>query len=56
MRSNARIYNSVLALSSVGHNNKSLIGGTFVLGGSAYHRIGSMVPGAVSSVLFLISA
>jgi hypothetical protein len=52
VRSNARIYNSVLALSSVGHNNKSLIGGTFVLGGSAYHRIGSIVPGAVSSVLF----
>jgi hypothetical protein len=54
VRSNARIYNSVLALSSVGHNNKSLIGGTFVLGGSAYHRIGSIVPGAVSSVLFNI--
>ena len=39
VRSNARIYNSVLAL-----------------GGSAYHRIGSIVPGAVSSVLFLTSA
>jgi len=53
VRSNARIYNSVLALSSVGHDNKSLIGGTFVLGGSAYHRIGSIVPGAATSVFVL---
>jgi hypothetical protein len=46
VRSNFRIYNSVMALASVGHSNKSVIGGTFVLGGSAYHRIGSLIPGA----------
>ena len=44
VRSNFRIYNSVLALASVGHDNQSLVGGTFVLGGKAYHRIGSIVP------------
>jgi hypothetical protein len=47
VRSNFRIYNSVMALASVGHSNKSLTGGTFVLGGSAYHRIGSLLPGKV---------
>jgi hypothetical protein len=36
-----------MALASVGHSNKSLTGGTFVLGGSAYHRIGSLLPGTV---------
>jgi hypothetical protein len=46
VRSNFRIYNSVMALASVGHSNKSVVGGTFVLGGSAYHRIGSLIPGA----------
>jgi len=47
VRSNFRIYNSVMALASIGHSNKSLAGGTFVLGGHAYHRIGSMLPGNV---------
>jgi hypothetical protein len=37
-------------LASVGHSNKSLTGGTFVLGGSAYHRIGSLLPGTVCVV------
>jgi hypothetical protein len=46
VRSNFRIYNSLMALASVGHSNKSIVGGTFVLGGSSYHRIGSLVPGA----------
>jgi len=50
VRSNFRIYNSVMALASVGHSNKSLTGGTFVLGGSAYHRIGSLLPGTVCVV------
>jgi hypothetical protein len=36
-----------MALASIGHSNKSLAGGTFVLGGHAYHRIGSMLPGNV---------
>ena len=46
VRGNFRIYNSLMALASVGHSNKSIVGGTFVLGGSSYHRIGSLVPGA----------
>jgi hypothetical protein len=50
VRSNFRIYNSVMALASVGHSNKSLVGGTFVLGGKAYHRMGSILPGNVSAV------
>jgi hypothetical protein len=45
VRSNIRRYNSVMAFASTGHSNKSLIGGTFVLGGRSYHRIGSLLPG-----------
>ncbi len=45
VRQNIRAYNTVLAFASTGHSNKSLIGGTFVLGGRSYHRIGSLLPG-----------
>ena len=45
VRQNIRPYNTVLAFASTGHANKSLIGGTFVLGGRTYHRIGSLLPG-----------
>jgi hypothetical protein len=48
VRANLRIYNSIVAMASVGHDNKSIVGGTFVLGGSAYHRIGSILPGMIS--------
>jgi hypothetical protein len=44
VRQNMRSYNSVMAFASTGHDNKSLIDGTFVLGGRAYHRIGPMLP------------
>jgi hypothetical protein len=47
VRQNIRPYNTVLAFASTGHQNKSLIGGTFVLGGRAYHRIGSLLPGVI---------
>ena len=46
VRQNMRPYNTVMAFASTGHDNKSLIGGTFVLGGRTYHRIGSVLPGA----------
>ena len=46
VRQNIRPYNTVLAFASTGHVNKSIIGGTFVLGGRTYHRIGSILPGA----------
>jgi hypothetical protein len=45
VRQNIRPYNTVMAFASTGHSNKSLIGGTFVLGGRAYHRIGPLLPG-----------
>lgn len=44
VRQNIRAYNTVVAFASTGHTNKSLIGGTFVLGGRSYHRIGSLLP------------
>lgn len=44
VRQNMRSYNSVMAFASTGHNNKSLVDGTFVLGGRAYHRIGPILP------------
>jgi hypothetical protein len=45
VRQNIRPYNTVMAFASTGHVNKSIIGGTFVLGGRTYHRIGSILPG-----------
>jgi hypothetical protein len=54
VRSNFRIYNSVMALASVGHSNKSLVGGTFVLGGKAYHRIGSILPGNITFAIHCV--
>ena len=44
VRQNIRSYNTVMAFASVGHANKSFVDGTFVLGGRAYHRIGSLLP------------
>jgi hypothetical protein len=46
VRQHMRAYNSAMAFASTGHANKSLIDGTFVLGGRAYHRIGSILPPA----------
>ena len=45
VRQNIRSYNTVMAFASTGHKNKSIVGGTFVLGGRTYHRIGSLLPG-----------
>jgi hypothetical protein len=42
--SSIRAYNMSMAMASVGHQNKSLPDGMFVLGGRTYHRIGSMIP------------
>ena len=47
VRQNIRAYNTVLAFASTGHQNKSIVGGTFVLGGRTYHRIGSILPGTI---------
>jgi hypothetical protein len=44
VKQNIRCYNTVMAFASVGHANKSFVDGTFVLGGRAYHRIGSLLP------------
>jgi hypothetical protein len=44
VRQNIRSYNMALAMASVGHSNISLPGGTFVLGGRTYHRVGSLQP------------
>ncbi len=41
---NIRSYNSALSLASVGHKSVGLPDGMFVLGGKAFHRIGSMLP------------
>jgi hypothetical protein len=41
---NIRVYNMALSMASVGHQNKSLPDGMFVLGGRTYHRVGSMLP------------
>ena len=48
VRKNIRSYNTVMAFASTGHQNKSIVGGTFVLGGRTYHRIGSLLPGYMS--------
>jgi hypothetical protein len=44
VRQHIRAYNAAMAFASTGHANKSLVDGTFVLGGRAYHRIGSILP------------
>jgi len=44
VRSNIRAYNSLLAFTSVGHKDKSLVDGTFVLSGKSYHRMGTLQP------------
>ena len=44
VRKNIRSYNMAMAMASVGHKNKSLPDGTFVMGGRSYHRIGSLLP------------
>ncbi len=44
VRQNIRSYNSIMAFASTGHKNKSFVDGTFVLGGRAYHRMGSLLP------------
>ena len=44
VRQNIRAYNMAVAMASVGHSNVSLPDGTFVLGGKAYHRVGSLQP------------
>ena len=54
VRQNIRSYNTVMAFASTGHDNKSLIGGTFVLSGRAYHRIGPLLPGK-SPMIFVSS-
>jgi hypothetical protein len=46
VRQNIRAYNTVMAFASTGHQNKSITGGTFVLGGRSYHLIGALLPGA----------
>jgi hypothetical protein len=43
-----------MAFASTGHQNKSIVGGTFVLGGRAYHRIGSLLPGNAAFAGLLI--
>ena len=44
VRQHFRAYNMSLAMASTGHSNISLPDGTFVLGGKAFHRIGSILP------------
>ena len=44
VRAHIRQYNMAMSMVSVGHNNESLAGGTFVLAGKSYHRIGPMLP------------
>jgi hypothetical protein len=44
VRQHIRAYNMSMSMASVGHSNLSLPDGTFVLGGKAYHRIGSLQP------------
>ena len=44
VRADIRMYNMAMAMASTGHENKSLIDGTFVMGGKSYHRVGCLVP------------
>lgn len=53
VRQNIRPYNTIMAFASTGHQNKSITGGTFVLGGRAYHRIGSLLPGVMCTLMFV---
>jgi hypothetical protein len=46
VRQHLRAYNMSLAMASVGHDNRSLPDGTFVLGGRTYHRVGTLLPPA----------
>lgn len=41
---NSRAYNMSLSMASVGHQNKGLPDGWFILGGRSYHRIGGLIP------------
>ena len=52
VRANIRQYNMALAMASVGHKNKSLPDGTFVLSGKSYHRIGALTPGLQNAANF----
>jgi hypothetical protein len=52
VRTNIRQYNMALAMASVGHKNKSLPDGTFVLSGKSYHRIGALTPGLQNAANF----
>ena len=44
VRDHIRQYNMAMSMVSVGHSNASLVGGTFVMAGKSYHRIGPMTP------------
>ena len=44
VRSHIRQYNMAMAMASTGHQNESLLDGTFVMGGKSYHRVGTLVP------------
>ena len=44
VRKHIRAYNMSLCMASVGHKKAGLPDGMFVLGGKAFHRIGSMLP------------
>ena len=55
VRQHIRPYNTIMAFASTGHQNKTILGGTFVLGGRAYHRIGSLLPGGYDFVLSFVS-
>jgi hypothetical protein len=52
VKANIRQYNMALAMASVGHKNKSLPDGTFVLSGKSYHRIGALTPGIQNAANF----
>lgn len=52
VRNSIRQYNMALAMASVGHKNKSLPDGTFVLSGKSYHRIGALTPGIQNAANF----
>ena len=46
VRQHIRAYNMSMAMASVGHENRSLPDGDFVLGGRTYHRVGNLHPRA----------
>jgi hypothetical protein len=45
-------YNMAFAMASVGHTNRSLPDGTFIMGGRSYHRIGDVLPRDASQTAF----